>query len=643
MAYNIFWQIPFKTLRSDATYTVNIYKDGTPGSGYPKTLIGSASPFTTDENNDDDIFKSIRTQSGYIRFVSESSFNWREVIPDSDVDRPVTLTDASNNILWQGFIQAQNFGVTLYGGTQEIRLPIQCALSTLSRIDIDVATYDGMKNFAAILDYALGEIPCLNITTLYFQGGADAMQWLVRKIDWMTFGEFDDEGVYDSKYNVREVLENVCRYWGWTIRTYGTELHFVSVDDTSLPNFLNVTRAQLTTMAGGTPTGTIDSSGYTSASIGDVLASTKNKDSQVRGCNKASIEADTDPISDPLVYIYPESVCKEMDAGGYYTDIATGVKYTNNKGTFDSFFIEGEMLASSVGSPYFNIRSYEDKTLPVIHNAVYKTSEGSFCIMKTKRPYILTDGEFKIEFDRYQGAQQDNDAVLWIMVRIRDANNSSSVVYWDKTNRTWASTLTYASVQDGAIIPTTGSSITYGYLEIGIVGWDDQVIADLAEFAATFQRPNLPGSTIYTPERRDTNTYTAKNDRMCYKEWSEDVIFSTENYSVFGCALVVNPNNSYFKGWDYANHQEATTLAQKQAGYNTIDLTAATTPEQHLVNRVAKYWSQSRRKIVCELRSNLVPSFSPHYKVSIDSSTMYPISISHDWRDEVTTLTLMEV
>lgn len=640
MAYNIFWQIPFRALRSDAIYTVNIYKDGTPGSGYPKTLIGAANPFTTSEDNNDDMFKSMRTQSGYIRFV-DSSNSWREIIPDSDIDRPVTLTDENNNILWQGFIQAQNFGVTLYGGTQEIRLPIQCSLSTLSRIDIDASAYNGMKNFAAIIDYALNQIPCIGITSLCFQGGADAMQWLVRKVDWMTFGEFDDEGVYDSKYDVREVLENLCRYWGWSIRTHGTDLHFVAVDDTSLTNFLIVTRSQLTTMAGGTPTGTIDSSGYTSVSIGDVMAGTNNKDSQVRGCNKASIEADADEINEPLVYLYPESVCKEMDAGGYYTDPQTGVSYTNNKGSFDSLFIEGEMMASSVGNSYFNIRRYDDETMPVIHNCVYHTAEAGFCIMKTKRPYILSGGEFKIEFKRYQGAQEDNDSRLWLQVRIRDAS-SDSRVYWNGTSRTWTSTASYAMVTDGAIIPVTGS-LTYGYVEIVVAGWDDQVIADLADFSVTFSLPNTPGSSIFTQERRDSNTYTAKNDRMCYKEWSEDVFFATENYNAFGAALVVNPNNTYFKGWDYANHQEATTLTPKQAGYQPIDLAAPTTPEQHLVNRIAKYWSSSRRKIVCELRSLLIPDITPHYKVSIDGSTMYPIAISREWRDDVTTLTLLEL
>ena len=40
MAFQIFWKIPFMSLRSGTLYTVNIYKDGTLPSGYPLTLKG---------------------------------------------------------------------------------------------------------------------------------------------------------------------------------------------------------------------------------------------------------------------------------------------------------------------------------------------------------------------------------------------------------------------------------------------------------------------------------------------------------------------------------------------------------------------------------------------------------------------------
>ena len=66
-------------------------------------------------------------------------------------------------------------------------------------------------------------------------------------------------------------------------------------------------------------------------------------------------------------------------------------------------------------------------------------------------------------------------------------------------------------------------------------------------------------------------------------------------------------------------------------------------PEQHLADRIVGYWATAKRKIECELRLNVVGNVYPSYKVTMDGSTLYPISISHDWRDDIMRLNLMEV
>ena len=107
MAFQVFYKILFKSLRSGTVYTVNIYKDGTLPSGYPLTLKGAAQPFVTEEDNDEDMFMPIRTQSGYLNIVDDGyaedangntvSFNWKELVPTIDTDRPVTLTHSSGD------------------------------------------------------------------------------------------------------------------------------------------------------------------------------------------------------------------------------------------------------------------------------------------------------------------------------------------------------------------------------------------------------------------------------------------------------------------------------------------------------------------------------------------------------------------
>ena len=99
----IHWKIPFKSLRTGTVYMVNVYDANF--SGTAVTLKGGADPFTTDENDDDDVFTPARTQSGYLRIVDDgrdangnvlSAANSVDaLLPSTDTDRPVTLTSVS--------------------------------------------------------------------------------------------------------------------------------------------------------------------------------------------------------------------------------------------------------------------------------------------------------------------------------------------------------------------------------------------------------------------------------------------------------------------------------------------------------------------------------------------------------------------
>ena len=76
----IHWQIPFRSLRTNTLYTVNIYDASY--SGDPVILKGGEKPFTTQEDDNEDQFAPVRTQSGYIRIVYDgkdaagNAFNW---------------------------------------------------------------------------------------------------------------------------------------------------------------------------------------------------------------------------------------------------------------------------------------------------------------------------------------------------------------------------------------------------------------------------------------------------------------------------------------------------------------------------------------------------------------------------------------
>ena len=239
------WTITFKTLRGGKTLTASVY-DST-YSGNPVPLKGGADPFVTSENDEDDPFKAIRTQSGYLKIVDDgydangNAFNWRDLQPKSDYDRPVVLRDGNNNILWQGFLQAQNFSGTLYEPTQEREYPIQCALSVLS------SQYPTTTDASAVA-----------FTEIIVQGGGDAQRWLLKMFHWANLLTDDNEANVTAKYDLYTCLEDMCNYWGWQTRTECTKLYLMCLDDEDEQRIVTFTPSQLASQASGTNSGTVN-------------------------------------------------------------------------------------------------------------------------------------------------------------------------------------------------------------------------------------------------------------------------------------------------------------------------------------------------------------------------------------------------
>ena len=151
------YKIRFVSLRAGTTYDLNIGG----GSGTAVQLSGGAQPFTTQEEGSEDMFTNIRTQTGYFRIVDNARDYdgnvidatagqdwWKDLIPATNSDRPVTLT-VGNTVVWQGFMQSQTFSGQLYGNPQEREFPVICPLGVLAGVDIDFNA--GLKNFAYLL------------------------------------------------------------------------------------------------------------------------------------------------------------------------------------------------------------------------------------------------------------------------------------------------------------------------------------------------------------------------------------------------------------------------------------------------------------------------------------------------------------
>ena len=63
------WQVPFAAL-DGKKYRVDIFDEGYVWE--PEVLKGAATPFYTQEDDDEDVFLPIRTSSGYLTIIVEN-------------------------------------------------------------------------------------------------------------------------------------------------------------------------------------------------------------------------------------------------------------------------------------------------------------------------------------------------------------------------------------------------------------------------------------------------------------------------------------------------------------------------------------------------------------------------------------------
>lgn len=706
MAFQLFYKIPFVSLRSGTTYTVNIYKNGTPGSGYPLKLKGGADPMTTDEDASEDQFTPIRSQSGYFRMVDdghatnsastpqEVNFNWKDLLPSTDSDHPVVLTDGNGNVCWQGFMQSQTFSGALYGNPQEREFPVICPLGVLAGEDIDFNA--GLKNFAYLLKSVCDTIDvksggtlsggvitvngAVHIDTIIVQGGADAQAWLLTKIDWQNFATEDSDGVMRAKYSIYEVLEDMCRFWGWTARIKGTVLYLTASDDSAEQSFLTLTRAQLDTMAGGTSAGTTNSTipsvTLTDTSVVPIFANTDQTDSKVQGPHRAVVKAAINQITDVMEFA-PQSVRNTMEAGGY-TWVGEGdVGYFTTPPiySFTSSQMDGSSNSSYGGFVRRQVYGSEDSDQATICDMIMhkRYSNGTpITQLQSKRPMPFGSGTLKLSGSVYAGAEQlitdepgrsfnvrigigmtyqtakwlkfsrtisDHSDASWedtqyeVKLAVKYAPNLC-LMAWDNYNEVVTGWMKAIPLKT----PRSGGGL-YGYIFIDFMGTEDRANVrlpesfELANFKVEYSRDEeilaTGGRTRkITKDRQSSREYSAVNSNDSKEEWNANCIFASDNNMEYGYGLLLDAN-----GYIVQTVQYGGSATNQQH------------PEQHLANRVANYWATSKRKIDTELLVNNVGDVTPHTKVSVtgENGTFTPIAISRNWRDDVLKLSLLQL
>ena len=677
------------SLRARTVYTVNV--GGGAGAAVP--LKGGAQPFTTQEANDEDMFTPIRTQSGYLRIVDDgrdANGNaleadwWKDLIPATDTSRPVTLTHQEGGQIivdWQGFLQAQTFSGAVYGNPQEREFPIQCVLNVTGGIDINYQQ-TSIQNFAYLLKTIIDSLPQAQRPTQYIiQGGTIAQTILLKEIDWQNFVvEDNDDGNLSARYPMYNILEDMCKFWGWSARTKGTTLYLMCVDDQSMQSFLTLTYAQLETMAGGTAAGTTSGSFDTTTLSGNIFASTDNNEQIMRGYKKAEVKVDGNAGNGIAVDCFPNKFAEDFIKTGQIVQTITDgdriLNVSNDKLSFDMAFSKGECVSGKASLNIVRIvdEQSEDsdpkKALRIkasYNGSVFASFESIYhhCFYDENiASNFHNNGGISLKGTAYIKAHQytHNPGKLYCTMKVRVGIGASraSAKWFYVTNNPgvgqqlygWGNTPTEleATLGDSNIFRVKGyDGFMYYYLEylptpftnlkgkvfVDILGSnnltqdEDTNEFDIHDFSVGFARNTYINE--FTPslntdsDLKTDHTYKSKNQNAVVMNYNADCIFASDNAMQFGYGIIINPDGTFMKGIDYAGN----------------GLLAF--PEQHLADRVTSYWAHSRRLVSGDLQTQLVADITPKYKVTFGDMTYHPISISRDWRDDVTKVSLLEL
>jgi hypothetical protein len=680
----IHWQVKFRSLRANTLYTANIYDNSY--SGYPVQLQGAEKTFETQEDDSDDFFAPVRRQSGYLRIVDTgkdndgNTFNWRNIIADTDTSRPVTLTDDKGVVRWQGFMQPQNFGVDLYMSPQAIEFPLQCPISITDGININY-NLTPIRNFAYLLKSIVDSIPTVAPTFFVFQGGDRAMNILLKRIDWQNFVlDGDDEG--DEGMTMYDCLEGMCSFWGWTLREHERTWYFTCADDSAaMSSGLILTKTELDAVASETMTWKASKSIYVSRTVGDIFASTNNIDKQVRGPRKVVITSKANIADDFIIDPFDSLLEETMNEAGWRYGVPYGeqtIAQTNN--VYDATRRNFVFQCYFPNAAFRQVRKYEGaengygSSINVL--AINRTGSPTisrFASFETRYMHGFSDGFFVLNGKTYLGAEEFVETDHGVPVRemfmaLGIGKDRDSAKWWN--GRAWQDSYTRFTVAVGeenkpgyftrywvngqnwidSYIIAVGSALQ-GYLFGDFFGsyagaYGDRSIPEtgseksfnLKDFAVRFYKNSVTvcnafesGWCIITEKKdKSEGRYIATNSNRTRDEYTSDNIFASDNMMKPGYGIVMNTDGSPLTIFDYAN--------------------GAARPEQHKADRIAAYWSSSKRSIECELLSNgsigvdvTASSISPLSMVVIDGTTLYPYSIGHDYWNDVVKLVSIEM
>lgn len=228
MSYGLIYTVPFATL-DNIPCVVEIEKDGYEGA--PTELTPGATPFIIDINSEEFLYIPTRFSTAKLQIVGSDYL--QSLFSTAYREYRVTLIK-DGVITWCGFIKPELY--TQDYTSEKFILEIECmsAMSVLEFIDYTIEGEN--KDFVSLwrllqrcISTATGRYTSVYIPHVYASGKA-AYSTGENVLADMTLCEQDFFDEDDKPMKLKEVLEEVCKFFNWTCADWKGSLYFVDVD-----------------------------------------------------------------------------------------------------------------------------------------------------------------------------------------------------------------------------------------------------------------------------------------------------------------------------------------------------------------------------------------------------------------------------
>ena len=670
MSWATKWQIKFVSIK-ERTYTVNILVDGYTGSIIP--LLGASNPFETREDNSEDYFTPIRTQTGYLRIFDDgkdlngNDFDWQDLIPSNNMQHQVRLMEGTN-VRWIGYMKGDLFTTQAFEYGTEYAFPIICPLSLLSVLPITISNSDGTLLSVANLIYMA--LSATGIEWNNVELSAHVQNWanLNARVNVMNYISVDPSvnsltelATWTETKPFSDIMSSLCKFWGWTMYVRGLNIYIVA------PGFGNrFIRFTFSQFSGVVNNQVAIYTGNTHGLESLEYMSTNHYEDYLLGRRLIEIEASCgkwDRVINPqLSELSYDWYGGEGHVISYGTEYYSIQFYLRNTTTHTEFLHNFRLVFNPInlgqGRPA-NILLSEDDTWGQkeekdsfsLHNNIQCLTGGTqpssilaqrvfsmtslFTVCAPSGSMISISANARASLDP-RDTYQFNPATDYVRMYVRIGNK-----YWNPDNSTWQTSpaVIQAYISSNAVIKTTKSMFNphngasgyciemteslYGQMEVAILMSPSR---DIILDNLTVKIVSEDNMIMPTTESSHQYEGIANETYAEVEELSLDIASGNDN--TYGKGQIYNNDGSYLTTVNFLSSDGSSSTAMK--------------PETKLLNRMQQAYSMSRNRLQLEVDTDIDMSL-PSSRFT-DNTRAYSLqSIEHDWAEDVMKITIVEL